>query len=413
MRALLISDTHFGAWTGHDLLREPDALARLSPHLDDVDEVIILGDLFDLLFACAEDAFEAAEPLLELLRNKLQGKRVVFIPGNHDHHVIVRQDEALREARLFSPDWNPAIVDQVLGQLYFRRFLAQRMEGVELDLRYPTYMVGRVLCTHGHYLDPHASKEGSPADRLLGRLTWSISVGGPPDPVEIEQYEALTTLLTEELYTLAQLPHGTASQRNVYERAQRVSRIVRRLDAPIMLGERLFRRLRPDSAGGDEDPAPAHTMEHYRQAKVEEGERAARTGVPGGQSPSYPLARMVRPSDPRERALRAFSQVVKNLGWDREADQIVFAHTHQPLAGATVAGSNIRYWNSGSWIYEPDLSSHQAYVRYLRDGWPGTAILIDTDEPEPQLLELRRDLNPLHAGPAASPSSASTTPSMS
>ena len=44
---------------------------------------------------------------------------------------------------------------------------------------------------------------------------------------------------------------------------------------------------------------------------------------------------------------------------------------------------------------------------------PGTAILIDTDEPEPQLLELRRDLNPLHGNDAASATSASIKPSMS
>ncbi|MBV8988444.1 MAG: hypothetical protein JO372_07780, partial [Solirubrobacterales bacterium] len=59
------------------------------------------------------------------------------------------------------------------------------------------------------------------------------------------------------------------------------------------------------------------------------------------------------------------------------------------------AGSN-RYWNTGSWIYEPDLSSREAYLSYLRNGWPGTAVLIDSDEPQPRLLRLREHLNPLH-----------------
>jgi hypothetical protein len=67
MRALVISDMHFGAWTGHDILREPESLTLLAPQLDDLDEVIILGDLFDLLFARMEDAFRAAEPFLALL----------------------------------------------------------------------------------------------------------------------------------------------------------------------------------------------------------------------------------------------------------------------------------------------------------------------------------------------------------
>ena len=50
MRALAISDTHFGAWTGDPLLRHEFALEALAPRLDDVDELILLGDLFDFLF---------------------------------------------------------------------------------------------------------------------------------------------------------------------------------------------------------------------------------------------------------------------------------------------------------------------------------------------------------------------------
>jgi hypothetical protein len=44
------------------------------------------------------------------------------------------------------------------------------------------------------------------------------------------------------------------------------------------------------------------------------------------------------------------------------------------------------------------LSSHAAFVDYLRRGWPGTVITIDTEEPEPRLVELLADLNPLNGG---------------
>src|ERR1700748_3797876 len=56
LRALVISDTHFGAWTGRDLLREEFFLRRLAPALDGIDEVILLGDLFDFLFGSVADA---------------------------------------------------------------------------------------------------------------------------------------------------------------------------------------------------------------------------------------------------------------------------------------------------------------------------------------------------------------------
>lgn len=104
----------------------------------------------------------------------------------------------------------------------------------------------------------------------------------------------------------------------------------------------------------------------------------------------------MRPSDPTGPALAAIDRVVENLGWAHDVDQIVFAHTHQPLADARPSrGGRVRYWNTGSWIYEPDLSSHDAYVSYLEKAWPGTAVLIDTNESCPELLQIRKHLSPL------------------
>ncbi|HEY6146001.1 MAG TPA: hypothetical protein VIV13_06985, partial [Solirubrobacterales bacterium] len=76
MRALVISDTHFGAWTGRDLLAEEFFLERLAPALDDVDELIFLGDLFDFLFGSVNDAVDAADGLLRLIAEKMVGGRL-------------------------------------------------------------------------------------------------------------------------------------------------------------------------------------------------------------------------------------------------------------------------------------------------------------------------------------------------
>ena len=88
---------------------------------------------------------------------------------------------------------------------------------------------------------------------------------------------------------------------------------------------------------------------------------------------------------------------MRNLGWARETDKIVFAHTHQPLDGVSGPGGKTRYWNTGSWIYEPDLSfaTRRTSGTCATPG-PGTAVLIDSDEPQPRLLRLREHLNPLH-----------------
>ena len=55
----------------------------------------------------------------------------------------------------------------------------------------------------------------------------------------------------------------------------------------------------------------------------------------------------------------------------------------------------MRFWNTGSWLYEPALGSYDDYRSYLERAWPGTAVLIDTTAPEPKLVELLADQNPL------------------
>ena len=213
MRALVISDSHFGAWTGEDLLRQPEKLALLEPHLD-VDEVIFLGDLFDFLFAEVKNALAAAGGLFDLLREKLQGKRFVFMEGNHDHDLVTRDAEALVGLELALAGSSQGAGDALRRADSVRRFLQQRLEGVEVEIRYPTYTFGDVLCTHGHYLDIHARQHGSGPDRLLGRVIWSIAVGGDHVPT-LADYEATTTLLAGLLFTIAQLPNGTSAQRRV------------------------------------------------------------------------------------------------------------------------------------------------------------------------------------------------------
>ncbi|HET9163795.1 MAG TPA: metallophosphoesterase [Solirubrobacterales bacterium] len=381
MRALVISDTHFGAWTGRDLLREDFFLERLAPALEGIDELIFLGDLFDFLFGSVGEAVDASDGLLRLIAEALPGKRLVFLAGNHDHHLVHRDAENRLEAQLaagFSPpdlaEAHRLSNDEEArpGPGFFRSFLTRRLPGVEVEIAYPTYSFAGVLCTHGHYLDPHARLAGSRGDRLLTRALWGIATGGPEQPKTVEDYESVITLLTEWLYIAAQMPHGTHAQQNVFRAAQRAGRF----EAALKLPQRGLRRLR------GERPISAEDEPH----------------------PLYPAASVISPSDPSERALEAFAKVVANLGWAGRSDKIVFAHTHQPLACVNSgADSRTRYWNTGSWIYEPDLGSRQAYARYLRYAWPGTAVVIDDEEPQPRLLELLADLNPL-AGGAGLPS---------
>jgi UDP-2,3-diacylglucosamine pyrophosphatase LpxH len=399
MRALVISDTHFGAWTGQDILREPDNLALLEPHLD-VDEVIFLGDMFDLLFGCQRDAFTAAEGLLALLREKLQGRRFVFLAGNHDHHMVTGAAERLIDLELATGKPESQLHDQLRRADLFRAFLERHLEGVEVDIRYPTYTFAGVLCSHGHYLDLHARRAGAAGGKLLARALWWIAVGGEQHTPTVEDYESTLTLLAGMLYTIAQLPNGTHAQRRAFAAFQALGRGVHAGTAPLRGIEHAGAWLASQFGHFGNDHRRRSTeaeMAEYEGARFQEARRREQTGAPAGaEAANYAMARLVHPSDPLGPAVTAFDTVVRNLGWAHETDKVVFAHTHQPIADARVAGSSIRYWNAGSWIYEPDLSSRENYVAYLRNAWPGTAILIDSDETEPRLLKLREHLNPLH-----------------
>ena len=400
MRALVLSDTHFGAWTGEDILCDRDTIALLEPHLD-VDEVIFLGDMFDLLFSSLRDAFSAADGLLAVMREKLQGKRFVFLAGNHDHHLVRREEEALIELELATGSPPGELGGEMRRIDFFHRFLERRLEGVEIDVRYPAYTFAGVLCTHGHYLDFHARRTGAAPGKLLARVLWAIAVGGKEHRPTVDDYEATITMLTAFLYLVAQLPNGTHAQQRAFEAFQRTAHALRAGAAPMRAVEHAAGWLgsRLDAFDGHLPRArrSSEIAASYDGARSYEAQRRERTGAPGGSEvANHTVARMIRASDPAGHAVNAFEKVVLNLGWARDTDKIVFAHTHQPLDGVTTVGGRIRYWNTGSWIYEPDLSSYEAYVGYLRNAWPGTAVLIDSDQPRPQLLRLREHLNPLN-----------------
>ena len=414
MRALALSDTHFGAWTGDDLLSHPFALERLAPHLDEIDELILLGDLFDFLFSTVEHAVVQAQGFLDLVAGRLRGKRVVFLAGNHDHHTMVRELEESVRLRIADGVDAETAGRQAREDDWLGRYLERRMPGVEVEIAYPTYWVGRVLLFHGHYLDAHM--EGSLSNRMLTRTIWKVAGGRPADRLTIEDYESVIVPLTEMLYAVAQLPHGTAAQQSVYDQIGRLGRLLAIPGAPARGAKKAAgraadgvralrdRRERHAVAGVDArdvmtDAAGAPML----LAEGEAGARPARTGPgavdsgPPGTGTGMSVVRPATPSGPTAPAVAAMGQVVRNLGWNRETDMVVFAHTHQPLARVVAPGTpgKVRFWNTGSWIYEPSLGSSQSYLSYLRHGWPGTGVLIDTDRDEPELVSMLTDLNPL------------------
>jgi hypothetical protein len=58
------------------------------------------------------------------------------------------------------------------------------------------------------------------------------------------------------------------------------------------------------------------------------------------------------------------------------------------LDGVCASEGDVRYWNTGSWVYDPPRGSRAARECYVRRAWPGTAVLVDTDREAPQLVRM-------------------------
>ena len=145
-----------------------------------------------------------------------------------------------------------------------------------------------MLCTHGHYLDPHARLSGSRGDRLLTRTLWAIATGGPEEPKAIEDYESVITLLTEWLYIAAQMPHGTHAQQNVFRAAQRAGRFASALGAPVRGAERLAAKLR-DRGAATADGRAAAQRGALRRRRPRRGRAPGARAAAAGRPPARPL----------------------------------------------------------------------------------------------------------------------------
>ena len=395
MRSLVISDLHFGAWTSDALLARPPAREALAPLLDDIDELVLLGDVFDIQFGQMEGAFTQAEPLFELLREKLQGKRLVFVAGNHDHHLVVRTLHSFSEYKIATgADGTEAGPEferehQNFAGLFFQRLL----EGVEVAMAYPDYRIGEVHLCHGHYLDAHL--QGSLANRLLRRVLRAIGGDRPQESMTIQDYEAVMIPLAELLFTVAQMPGGTDTQRGLLDSFERYARVLR----VVGIAQRELGRVRSwvselrrkDEPIGLTDRGRSLSMtlqqagSALREDAAERGESALLQLAQPGSATSAPVA------------LRAYGQVVRNLGWNRPGTSLVFGHTHQPLDGEFEPESGpVRFWNTGSWTFQPTLGSEEAYRHYLETAWPGTALEVEEDRV--RMIHALHDQNPLHGG---------------
>jgi UDP-2,3-diacylglucosamine pyrophosphatase LpxH len=330
VRTLVVSDMHLGSRLGRDVLRVPAALDALLEAIDDVDRLVLLGEVVELLEGRGHEAMAAAEPVLRAIGARVGAEgEIVLVPGNHDAALVrgwVRSHRGVLTPDTELPPGATAALAQVVAWLGPGR----------VRIRYPgVWLSDGLWATHGHYLDRHLLPETAYGigRGLLGRL--------PRDGATPDEYEQGGPSLTRiEASLTSRLPTPLA------RRVEDAAEALRARTMPRLRGRVLRRR-------------------------------------------TAPLTSRLLGAQMRRAALPALARVVHRLGVD--ADWVVFGHVHRC---GPVAGDDLSEWagphgrprivNTGSWVYEARLL-HNASAPHPY--WPGGAVLI-ADGAEPQALGL-------------------------
>jgi predicted phosphodiesterase len=365
---VVLSDLHLGSSGAIDLLQRADMREVLWNELEGADQVVLLGDVIELRDRPLAEALERSEPFFEELASVIAGGRVVFVPGNHDHHVL---EEWLERRRLDESE--PLGLEQRIAADFGPvRHLTARMEGASVELAYPgIWLRPGVYATHGHYLDRHLTVPTferlavAAVERLLGGAR-EASVDEPgessaPGSAEPDDYERAQEPVYAFLFALAQA--GVTGER--------------------LAGANPSARVWQALGGG------------YGRAARLRGWVLGTVAVPGAVGVANrlglgPVRADLSPGAVTRAGLAAMAEVARRL--DIEADHLIFGHTHRrgpmPHESGWRLDDGMRLWNTGSWVYAPGLVGRTAANSPY---WPGTVVLLEDDrQPQPrQLLDDR------------------------
>jgi predicted phosphodiesterase len=341
MRTLVVSDLHLGARLRHDVLLMPEPRRRLLAALESVDRLVLLGDIVELAEGRAQQAMDAAQPVLRAIGEHLGPEReVILVPGNHDRQLVLPW--VLGAGRRLAVD---AAIPRGATPLLDR--LTSWLAPARVRVQYPgVWLSETVWATHGHYLDRHLLPESTfgVARGLLGRLPRD---GAQPIDYEVAGGPSLTRM---EAFLTRSLPRPLAE---LVEDLLELARAASMPRVPVHVLPRLL------------SPAMA------------------------------PLTSMLLGLQMRRASIPALARVVHRLGV--EADWVVFGHVHRlgPLPEDQPArwngpGGRPRVVNTGSWCYEPLLVHRAAFSHPY---WPGGAVVLD-DDGEPRAVGLLEGLGP-------------------
>ncbi len=184
MRTAIVSDLHLGSAGGEDLLRDPAIRRALLDEIGEADRLVLLGDVLELRELQLPQVLEIARPFFEDLGRAMTGRRVVLVPGNHDHRLA---EPLLEELALAGGTLGLEHRSLAAGEP--ARHIAAWLGDAELSIAYPgAWIRDDVYATHGHYMDCHMSL---PRLECVAAAAIMRTAGHPPDPAAPNDYERI------------------------------------------------------------------------------------------------------------------------------------------------------------------------------------------------------------------------------
>jgi hypothetical protein len=353
MRTAIVSDLHLGSGTGEDLVSDPSIRARLLEEIASADRLVLLGDVLELRDFPLARVLQLTQTFFAELGQAMAGRRIVLVPGNHDHRLGEPLLEELAlgggtldlEHRALPSGEALTRIDSWLGE-------------AELSVAYPgVWLRDDVYATHGHYIDCHMT-----LPRLECVAAATIMRGGnrPPEPAVPGDYERILRPLYGFASGLAE--GGLASKAN------RPSEWAWRSVSGANRGRGPIGRAARKAAVGAGIPAGIWALNHMLRADF---------------APDVSAAAITRDG------IAAATELMRRLRID--AAHVITGHTHRagpeegdaewPLAD----GGKLH--NTGSWVYA-DVFHHPGAPP--GPYWPGTVTWLEDDGP-PQRKRLLID----------------------
>jgi predicted phosphodiesterase len=354
MRTAIVSDLHLGSPSGEDISRDPEIRALLMEEIRDADRLVLLGDVLELRSLPMARVLEVVAPFFEALGKAMRGRRIVIVPGNHDHRLAepLLEEVALAGSPLGLEHRAPAAAEPAAR-------IAGWLGDAELGIAYPgVWLREDVYATHGHYMDCHMS---------LPRLECvaaaaAMRAGGPlPNPAQPGDYERVLRPIYGLAFAIADV--GLSAR-------------------ATMPSERAWRSISRHRDDGS----------RLREVAVK---AAFAAGIP---SSVWLLNRLfhagfeadLSPASISRSGIDAAAELARRLRVD--AAHTITGHTHRAGPGEAEAEWPLpgggRLHNTGSWVYA-DAFHHPG--RPPGPYWPGTVTWVE-DEGPPRRVRLLHEV---------------------